>query len=136
PDANGKSAQGPGGLILAERTAKAGQPLPLAVWVTDDAKFTVSSGVRPKTLGPAVTLRWMEFRGPAEVSFAADRPEVEKIARAKNPAPFDGKASTIATFPAPGEYWLHITANDYSGEGGQGFQCCWTNAQVKVTVTQ
>jgi hypothetical protein len=24
--------------------------------------------------------------------------------------------------------------NDYSGEGGGGFQCCWTNGQVRVTV--
>ena len=24
--------------------------------------------------------------------------------------------------------------NDESGEGGGGFQCCWTNTYVKVTV--
>jgi len=29
---------------------------------------------------------------------------------------------------------LHIVANDWSGDGGGGFQCCWTNAQVKVSV--
>jgi hypothetical protein len=29
---------------------------------------------------------------------------------------------------------LHLTANDYSGEGGGGFQCCWTTALVKVSV--
>jgi hypothetical protein len=27
-----------------------------------------------------------------------------------------------------------VQANDISGEGGGGFQCCWTNAHVKVTV--
>jgi len=27
-----------------------------------------------------------------------------------------------------------VTANDYSGEGGNGFQCCWTTGKVKVTV--
>jgi len=25
-------------------------------------------------------------------------------------------------------------ANDWSGDGGRGFQCCWSNAQVKVSV--
>jgi hypothetical protein len=28
-----------------------------------------------------------------------------------------------------------VTANDYSGVGGGGFQCCWTTALVKVSVT-
>lgn len=135
-DTSGKSVQGPGGSILSERSARTGQPLSLTVFVSDDAKFTTSSGVRPKTPPPPVTLHWIEFRGPAPVVFASDKPNVEKIARTKNPAPFDGQATTMVTFPAPGEYWLHVTANDYSGEGGQGFQCCWTNAQVKVTVTQ
>jgi len=27
-----------------------------------------------------------------------------------------------------------VQGNDESGEGGSGFQCCWTNAYVKVTV--
>jgi hypothetical protein len=30
---------------------------------------------------------------------------------------------------------LHVTANDYSGDGGGGFQCCWSTAMVKVSVT-
>jgi hypothetical protein len=29
---------------------------------------------------------------------------------------------------------LRVQANDESGEGGGGFQCCWTNAHVKVTI--
>lgn len=33
---------------------------------------------------------------------------------------FEGKAQTTVTFSAPGEYWLHVTANDYSGFGGGG----------------
>jgi hypothetical protein len=45
-----------------------------------------------------------------------------------------GKAATTATFSEPGEYVLEITANDLSGPGGGGFQCCWSSAQVKVTV--
>lgn len=48
--------------------------------------------------------------------------------------PFSGKASTTATFDEPGEYMLHVTANDYSGNGGGGAACCWTTALVKVSV--
>jgi hypothetical protein len=29
---------------------------------------------------------------------------------------------------------LHVTANDYSGDGGGGFQCCWTTGLMKVSV--
>ncbi len=33
-----------------------------------------------------------------------------------------------------GEYLVRVQGNDESGEGGAGFQCCWTNTYVKVTV--
>ena len=46
----------------------------------------------------------------------------------------NGKATAAATFSAPGEYMLRLQANDSSGEGGGGFQCCWTNAHVAVSV--
>jgi hypothetical protein len=45
-----------------------------------------------------------------------------------------GKTTTTATFSRAGEYMLRVQGNDSSGEGGGGFQCCWTNAYVKVTV--
>jgi len=45
-----------------------------------------------------------------------------------------GKATTTATFSEAGDYIIEVAANDWSGEGGRGFQCCWTSAQVKVTV--
>jgi len=129
----GPSVQGPQGLTV-DRAAKVGVPLPLTVWVSDDAKYTNSSGAKPKDLGSPVTVKWIKYRAPGPVTFAADRPEVEKIERKDSPAPFNGKATTSVTFAEPGEYVLHVTANDYSGEGGAGFQCCWTNGQVKVTV--
>ncbi len=51
------------------------------------------------------------------------------------PVPTQGaQISATATFSDPGEYMLRVQANDESGEGGGGFQCCWTNAYVKVTV--
>jgi len=50
------------------------------------------------------------------------------------PATFTGVATTEATFSEPGDYILYMVANDWSGDGGRGFQCCWSNAQVRVTV--
>jgi len=133
----GPSVQGPQGLLV-DRTVKLGNPLTLTVWVSDDAKFTTSSGARPKDLGSPVTVKWIKYRGAGGVTFDSDRPAVEKVDRVANQgaaaAPFNGKATTTVTFAEPGEYVLHVTANDFSGEGGAGFQCCWTNGQVKVTV--
>jgi len=40
-----------------------------------------------------------------------------------------------ARFSEPGDYVLHVTANDFSGEGGSGELCCWSTALVKVRVT-
>jgi hypothetical protein len=91
------------------------------------------SVLRPRT--PPVTVAWSKFRGPGTVKFANERPSVEKADfRAPPSTTFTGKAATTATFSEPGEYILRVVANDWSGEGGRGFQCCWTNAQVKVLV--
>ena len=132
-DEHGPSVQGPRGLI-AQRTAKVGEPLTLTVWVSDDAKFTSSSSAKPKNLGVPVTLKWIAYRAPGRVAFSAERPEVQKIERPDVPAPFSGTATARVTFSEPGEYVVLVTANDYSGEGGSGFQCCWTTGQVKVLV--
>jgi hypothetical protein len=129
---DGQAAQGPAG-ITASRTAKVGTPLNLTVWLRDDAKLTTSSGAAPRNLGLPVTLRWSKFRGPGTVTFGNARPNVEKLSGGTPGVPFAGKATTTATFSTPGEYVLHVVLNDYSGEGGQGFQCCWTNGEIKVS---
>ena len=107
-------------------------PVPLTVWVADDASV-IPGATRPRT--PAVTLTWSKFRGPGDVTFSSERPTIEnaEVRGAPNPV-FSGKASTTATFSEPGEYVLHVTANDWTGDGGRGFQCCWSTAQVKVSV--
>jgi hypothetical protein len=48
---------------------------------------------------------------------------------------FMGKAITTATFSEPGKYILEVVANDATGDGGGGFECCWSNGLVTVTVT-
>jgi hypothetical protein len=106
----------------------------LTVLVSDDAKFTSSSGARPTKAPSPVTVKWIAYRSPGTVKFTSDRPQVVKIERPGSTAPFNGKATTSVTFSQPGDYILNVTANDYSGEGGNGFQCCWTTGKVKVTV--
>jgi hypothetical protein len=49
---------------------------------------------------------------------------------------FRGTATATARFSEPGDYVLHLLVNDFSGEGGAGEVCCWTNALLKVTVTR
>ena len=56
------------------------------------------------------------------------------IAIPTTPTAAGAMISVAATFDAPGDYLLRVQANDESGEGGFGFQCCWTNTYVKVTV--
>jgi hypothetical protein len=129
----GPSVQGPAGLSV-ERKAKMGIPLALTVWVSDDAKWTTNSGARPRDLGAPVTLRWTKYRGPGTVTFDDALPAVEKLDRSDTGAVFSGTATTTVTFSEPGQYVLHIVVNDYSGDGGGGFQCCWTSGQVKVSV--
>ncbi len=128
----GPFAQGPRG-ISTDLKATAGVPLPLHVWVADDAN--VAPGARPP-FTPAVELAWGKFRGPGSVTFSNDEPSADP---SDFPAPpgskFRGKASTRATFSEPGDYILHLGITDWSGVGGQGFQCCWTNAQVKISVS-
>jgi len=105
-------------------TAKVGEPLALTVWVSDDGKIPPES--RPRQ-GPPANISWSKFRGAGTVTFENARPTV---------AMEDGKAATTAKFSAPGDYTLRLQANDASGDGGGGFQCCWTNVHVKVNVTQ
>ena len=120
----GAAFTGPPQGFAASLTAKTGEPLPLTLWVTDDGK--IAPEARPRQGAPA-SIVWSKFRGPGDVTFEKDRPTVGID---------DGKTSTTAKFSAPGEYVLRVQANDASGDGGGGFQCCWTNVHVKVTVTK
>lgn len=127
----GPWAQGPAGPTQSI-AATLPEPAGLTVWVADDANVPLAGG-RPRT--SPVTVAWSKFRGPGTVTFSNPRPAVEKADfQAPPSAKFAGKAQTSATFSEPGEYILRVVANDWSGDGGHGFQCCWSNAQVKVLV--
>ena len=134
----GPAVQGPLALLskAVARTARVSTPLALPVWTEDDAKFASGTMALPKNLPPPVRVYWSMFRGPAAaVMFDKENPTTEILAGGGVNVPFRGKSTATATFSQPGEYVLHVTANDFSGEGGSGEVCCWTTALVKVTVT-
>jgi hypothetical protein len=127
---SGPFVQGPRGQSK-ELTTTVSDPVTIELWLADDAKSTFGF----RLPGPPVTVAWSKFRGPGEVKFSSERPAIEKAEfKPPDPAVFSGTATTTAKFSEPGEYILRVVANDWSGDGGRGFQCCWTNAQVKVTV--
>ncbi len=127
----GPFVQGPRGQIEPIVTT-ALKPTPVTLWVADDANVAPGA-THPRT--PAVALGWSKFRGPGSVTFSKDHPQIDVLDFAAPPLTvFHGKAVTEATFSEPGEYVLRVQANDWSGEGGRGFQCCWSNAEVKVSV--
>ncbi|PYU21998.1 MAG: hypothetical protein DMG30_16055 [Acidobacteria bacterium] len=132
--AGGGSVQGPRPISTA-LSATLANPLTLTVSVSDDATMPLigTTGMdRPKT--PPVTVIWSKFRGPGIVTFANAKPAVELANGEAGSGGVSGTATTSATFSEPGEYVLLVVANDWSGIGGHGYQCCWTNSQVKVSV--
>ena len=132
-DATGPVIQGPT-MLLAKaiaRTATVATGLSLPVWASDDAKYSSGSNAPQRNPPPPVILHWSKYRGPGTVTF--DKVVFEKI---DGTAAFNGKGTVNAKFSAPGEYVLHVMAEDYSGTGGGGEVCCWTNGMVKVMVTQ
>jgi hypothetical protein len=136
-DEHGGTVQGPLATAFT-RTAAVAKPIDLPVWATDDNKYTSGTNAPRAKLGDPVRLTWVKYRGPGNVTFARRDPKFQVLSGGARLAdPVSGKASTTATFDKPGEYWLELTANDYSGTGGAasgGAACCWTTALLKVNV--
>lgn len=120
----GKTGQGPGG-VASSLSAVVGKPATLTVWASDD---DVRKRENEGRSGPALGVVWSKYRGPGRVTFGENAPKME----------VGGKATTTARFEAPGEYTLRVLAWDASGSQAAimagGFQCCWTNGYVHVTV--
>lgn len=123
PDGEGHT--GPPVDIATSYSASVGTPLELAVWTSD---VKPPDGYRP-TRRPrkALVLKWHVLRGQGDVEFAEPEQEFEESS--------DQNPTTTVTFSTPGEYLLRVEALDETGEGGSGFQCCWTSAHVRVTVS-
>ena len=120
-DESGPEARGPAG-VTVDRSATVGQPITIAVVAKDDGK---SAGVVKG--GVPVSLAWFTHQGPSQVTFGTPITQL---------TPTGGKASTTATFSRPGDYIVRVRATDSAVATAGHAQCCWTNAFVKVRVTQ
>jgi hypothetical protein len=96
-------------------------------------KFASGTMALPKNLPPPVRVYWSMFPRPAAVMFDKENPHRGPRGRRVN-VPFRGKSTRRRRSASPATTCLHVTANDFSGEGGSGEVCCWTTALVKVTV--
>lgn len=123
--AAGAKVTGPPLGVSASLTGAVDQPVAISVWVEDPkvAGETGRGGFFGSTSVATISLH--KFRGPGKVTFEKPRLPVAKQG---------DMVSANATFAAAGDYLLRVQANDESGEGGGGFQCCWTNTYVKVTI--
>ena len=130
----GAPIQGPIALLSTapSATARAGTPVTITVWAEDDEKFSSGNNAPQRNPPPPVVLTWSKYRGPGAVKFDKESPPFDKLPGGS--AAFSGKSTVRATFSEPGDYVLHVTANDYSGEGGGGEVCCWTTVMVRVSV--
>jgi hypothetical protein len=133
---NAAPAQGPVAFIskAIAKTASVATGLTIPIWAADDAKYSTTTNAPLTTPRPPVSISWGVYRGPADVKF--ENAKLEALKGGKADEPYLGKMTTTAKFTAPGEYYLEIIANDYSGGGAGGEVCCWTTTLVKVNVTQ
>lgn len=128
----GAFVQGPAGQTTSLK-ATWPQAVPLTVWVADDAN--IAPGQR-RPSSPPISVSFSKYRGPGTVTFSPDRPQLENAEfRAPPIATVTGKVTTTASFSEAGEYTIRVVANDWTGVGGGGFECCWTNAEIKVSVS-
>ena len=89
------------------------------------ASTTPAGGGRGAPENPGLSFEWNLYRGPGKVTFSP-----------KEGMMVAGKVTTMASFSEPGEYVLQVVVDDGSGEsaGDFGYHCCWTNAELRVTV--
>ena len=120
----GPKFQGPPTATAATLNAKVGQPLAINVWA-EDVKPGGGETTGRGGAAQVASLSFHKFRGPGNVTFDRARISVQKQG---------DMATATATFSAAGDYTLRVQANDESGEGGGGFQCCWTNTYIRVAV--
>ena len=81
-----------------EQTAEVGKPVKLTASATDDGIPARGRGGRG-----GLSIKWIQYRGPGQVSFDPETtPGAGKTA----------DSTTMATFSAPGMYWIQAVASD------------------------
>jgi hypothetical protein len=124
-DAAGTMAVGPAGTRTALKTVFP-NAVTLDSWVVDTETGLTHSGQSEARPRRHVMLTWSKYRGPGTVTFASRMLTV-------NPT---DKATTTATFSAPGQYMLRVLVmgDEMNNPTAQTYQCCWTNGYVQVSV--
>ncbi|MCE2541410.1 MAG: hypothetical protein J4G16_13835, partial [Acidobacteria bacterium] len=131
---DGEELQGPPVTgVAATYTASVGETIELRASARDEPLTNPPPPRRRGRPRPPLTLTWRLYRGPAEVVFESGA-EDGTNGRHEFRDLTGGETTTFATFNEPGDYRLMVTANDISGNGGGGDQCCWTTGFVDVTV--
>lgn len=126
--ADGDGYTGPPYGIGHTVSATAGEPVEISIWTSDVVPtIHVRERSNPRFRRPPLAVRWHTLRGPGTVEFDEAEQEFDESAE-QNP-------TVTATFSEPGEYILRVEALDSTGEGGSGFQCCWTSVHVRVNVS-
>lgn len=110
---NGEGFQGRHGSIAPARTARVGQPVSLSMFIEHPFEEEMWAG-------------WVKYKGPGQVTFSPTEQEVS-ISEQR------GVATTSATFSEPGEYEVLFQSLDQTANFE--FHCCWTNAYLRITVT-
>ena len=140
---SGDEFSGPTPEVVARYTTTVGTPLTLLASATDEpiAGESRTSDAdddderrRPRRAPLSVT--WKVFRGPGEVTFDAEEIDAGDELTHSFDEIAGGDTSTTVTFSEPGQYRLMVVGNDATIAPGEGSsrQCCWTTAQVDVTV--
>ncbi|HUR32340.1 MAG TPA: hypothetical protein VM032_01000 [Vicinamibacterales bacterium] len=134
--AGGPPIQNPGQPLTAAiaRTATAGVPMAMDLFVEDDALY--ASGTNAPMVGripPVVTATVAKYRGPGSLKVEGFQP-FTTLQGGKPMEPFSGRTNGTVTFSTAGDYVVHVTINDFSEKGGGATGCCWTTAMVKVNV--
>jgi hypothetical protein len=93
-----------------------------------------------------VRVVWSKYQGPAgELTYGRPgSPSQETTTGDSGPGAevislpdARGTARVLATFHAPGEYVMRAQADNWTGpDSTSGDQCCWSNAYVRVRVSQ
>ena len=119
----GQHIQGVWGEPLA---ATVGEPLTLRLW-TEEVSVRAPDDRVNAVVHVGVT--WFKHQGPAG-RVSVDPRRVTVVGGT-------GEATATIVFSEPGEYVLRARVDNWSANDSTGGdQCCWTNAYVRVTVTQ
>ena len=117
------------------RTAVVGVPMTFDFWVDDDALYASGSNAPISAKEPLIEMVVEKYRGAGKVTVGDTHHKLTVLKGGKFNEPYSAKGTATVTFSQPGDYQIHVTANDLSGPGGGSTGCCWTTGLIKVTVT-